>query len=122
MVVASNYSRWIMDLLKPFLGKHILEVGAGAGSFSELLLQTEPETLTMLEPSLNLFPLVKRRLQTIDPAGIALVRQSTLSEAFSGAAQPPRPDTAVYINVLEHIEEDEEELETLASVLRPGGH
>jgi SAM-dependent methyltransferase len=121
MAFASNYRSWIMDLMKPFLGRHILEVGAGSGSFSELLLQTRPETLTVLEPSRNLFPLVCKSLHAIDPGGVASVRQCTLSEAFRDTEPPPRPDTAVYINVLEHIENDKEELEEVCAVLSPGG-
>ena len=121
MALATNYRRWIMDCFKPFLGRHILEVGAGAGSFSEMLLRENPQSLTILEPSTNLWPLIRDRVAVLDQAGIAQVRQSTLSEAFSGATQTPRPDTAVYINVLEHIEDDEAELNRISSILLPAG-
>ncbi|MEN8221394.1 MAG: hypothetical protein ABFS56_34660, partial [Pseudomonadota bacterium] len=40
MSFANNYHLWILDELRPFLGKHLLEVGAGSGDFSKLLLQT----------------------------------------------------------------------------------
>lgn len=36
---ASNYHRWILETFKPFLGQHLVEVGAGLGTFSEMLLQ-----------------------------------------------------------------------------------
>src|SRR6478752_9374588 len=87
MALAMNYRRWIMQFFKPFLGRHILEVGAGAGSFSEMLLDENPQSLTILEPSTNLWPLIRDRVAVLDRAGIAEVRQSTLSEAFSGAPQ-----------------------------------
>src|SRR4051812_30371942 len=45
MVFAANYHRWILDIFRPYLGKRIVEVGAGSGSFSELLLETRPERL-----------------------------------------------------------------------------
>ncbi|MDQ3181194.1 MAG: hypothetical protein M3Q33_11810, partial [Acidobacteriota bacterium] len=51
MDFAVNYHRWILALMKPFLGKHLVEVGAGTGAFSELLLETSPETLSLIEPS-----------------------------------------------------------------------
>jgi SAM-dependent methyltransferase len=122
MALATNYRRWIMEFFKPFLGKHILEVGAGAGSFSEMLLRERPQSLTILEPSDNLYPSLSRRLATLDQNGIAKVKQATLSEAFGDdAPQIPRPDTAVYINVLEHVEDDETELNTICSALLPGG-
>src|SRR5215467_5267738 len=101
MALATNYRRWIMEFFKPFLGKHILEVGAGAGSFSEMLLLERPQSLTVLEPSDNLYPSLSQRLAALDQAGISKVKQATLSDAFSDASLA-RPDTAIYINVLEH--------------------
>src|SRR5690242_8653103 len=82
MALATNYRRWIMESFKPFLGKHILEVGAGAGSFSEMFLRERPQSLTILEPSDNLYPSLSRRLAALDLDGIAKVQQATLSEAF----------------------------------------
>jgi hypothetical protein len=38
MTFARNYHKWILDKFKSFLGKKVAEVGAGSGSFSELLL------------------------------------------------------------------------------------
>ena len=117
MALASNYSRWILDRLRPSIGKHILEVGAGVGSFSKFLLETSPESLTLLEPSPNLFAILTERLPGIDTRGIAQARPATLIEAFSGANAPRQPDTAIYVNVLEHIEDDEGELRALHSIL-----
>jgi SAM-dependent methyltransferase len=121
MALATNYRRWILEFFRPFLGKHILEVGAGAGSFSEMLLRERPQSLTILEPSDNLYPSLSRRLAALDTNGIAKVTQATLSEAFGDASQMPHPDTAVYINVLEHVEDDEAELNRIGSTLLPGG-
>src|SRR5215467_2473714 len=82
MALATNYRRWVMEFFKPFLGRHILEVGAGAGSFSEMLLEERPQSLTILEPSNNLYPSLSKRLSAIDQAGIANVKQTTVSEEF----------------------------------------
>jgi 2-polyprenyl-3-methyl-5-hydroxy-6-metoxy-1,4-benzoquinol methylase len=121
MALAVNYSRWILDRLKPFLGRHILEVGAGAGSFSQILLETGPASMTLLEPSANLFSLLNDRLPGIDSKGIAHAYPMTLIQAYAGANPPRQPDTAVYVNVLEHVEDDEEELRALYSILPSGG-
>ncbi len=121
MALAVNYSRWILDRLKPFLGKHIVEVGAGSGSFSRLLLETKPASMTLVEPSLNLYSILKQRLPAMDTNRIAQAHHSTLIQIFSGTARPPRPDTAVYVNVLEHIRDDEGELRALHGILPPGG-
>ncbi len=41
MVEAQNYRRWIYRRIAPFLGRRILEVGAGIGNFTTLLLDRE---------------------------------------------------------------------------------
>src|SRR4051812_18552348 len=98
MALAVNYSRWILDRLRPFIGKQILEVGAGIGSFSKLLLETQPAQMTLLEPSSNLFPILSKRLPEIDSRGIAHAYSATLAQAFARANPPHQPDTAIYVN------------------------
>ena len=51
MSFAVNYHKWILEEFRPFLGKKLVEVGAGTGSFSEMLLQEKPENLALIEPS-----------------------------------------------------------------------
>ena len=34
---AINYQRWIVDMISPFLGNSILEIGAGIGNISRWL-------------------------------------------------------------------------------------
>jgi SAM-dependent methyltransferase len=121
MAFASNYRRWIMDHLKPFLGRRIVEVGAGMGAFSELILQALPESLSVLEPSQNMYSHLVAMLEQAHK-GIVQVRQRDLAGALRDGPGLKPFDTAVYINVLEHIEDDETELETVFSALSPGGH
>jgi SAM-dependent methyltransferase len=121
MAFASNYRRWIMDSLRPYIGSHIVEVGAGTGAFSELLLAAGPASLTILEPSSNLYPRLLRLFGPIDSAGVVRLHQSNFPEVWNGKPQMQTPDTAVYINVLEHIEDDETELKTVFKALAPGG-
>jgi len=121
MAFASNYRRWIMDLLKPFIGRRIVEVGAGTGAFSELLLATNPESLTILEPSHNLYARLEDILRPLDASGVVQLRHMDFIDAYSGARPSQPPDTAIYINVLEHIEEDEAELKAVFATLPSGG-
>jgi SAM-dependent methyltransferase len=121
MAFAVNYHRWILEALQPFLGKHILEVGAGRGSLSELLIESGTQSLTALEPSANMYPQLVHRLAAIGASHVES-RQCTLLQAFADQARPPRqPDSIVYVNVLEHIEADEAELRAAHDVLPSGG-
>src|SRR5436190_2024787 len=51
MSFAVNYHRWIYDEISSYIGKNIIEVGAGVGSFSAMLLEGDPDTLSLVEPS-----------------------------------------------------------------------
>jgi SAM-dependent methyltransferase len=121
MDFAVNYHRWILQTLKPYLGKDLIEVGAGTGSFSEILLETEPASLAMLEPSANMYPVLAERIKAVDRRGVGRPMQLTLESAAAVIANGPRPDSILYVNVLEHIEDDRRELATAFSLLRPGG-
>jgi len=122
MAFAVNYHRWILEIFRPFLGKRLIEVGAGSGSFSELLLQTNPESLEALEPSANMYPLLADHLRHIDRAHVGRARHGTLISSTDAIRQSGPPDSILYVNVLEHIEDDKRELEAIHSLLRPGGH
>ncbi len=121
MWVAKNYRRWILGRLAPFLGQRIVEVGAGDGSFSELLLERKPQSLIALEPSANMYPLLTKKIEQIDPDHIVRAIQSTLADAATWHSEAEGPDSIVYINVLEHVEDDQTELRMAHSVLASGG-
>ena len=58
MSFASNYHKWIIDELASFLGQSVVEVGAGTGDLTTMLLKTELKHLYAFEPASNLFPLL----------------------------------------------------------------
>jgi SAM-dependent methyltransferase len=122
MDFAVNYHRWILDVFRPFLGKRIVEVGAGSGAFSEMLLDTGPESLVAIEPSANMYPLLSERLKKVTSIKQARTFQGTLAETVDSIRQSKIPDSVIYVNVLEHIKDDAQELRTIHSLLQPGGH
>lgn len=114
---ASNYYSWMLDAFSPHIGQRILEVGAGSGNFSKRLLERNPELLTCLEPSENVAHLLEQRLahdSRTEP------RRGLLSDHAS--QWQGRYDTIFYINVMEHVEHDAQEVQLALSCLRPGGH
>jgi SAM-dependent methyltransferase len=115
MFFAVNYHRWILRIFKPYLGRNIVEVGAGTGGFSEMLLQTHPESLILVEPADNMFAILEQAL----PATKTI--HGTFRQSLNDICEPSRPDSVVYVNVLEHIEDDDVELKAIYDVLVPGG-
>lgn len=116
---AVNYHEWVYSLMKPFLGTRIVEVGAGTGSFSELLWAGRPERLTLIEPSAMFEGLRERFGAQRENDRIRLVR-AVFSHVVAEIAAD-EPDSVIYNNVLEHIEDDAAELRLVWNALRPGG-
>jgi SAM-dependent methyltransferase len=114
MSAAVNYHRWIADELAPYLGEEVAEVGAGLGSMSRLLLARPIRRLHAFEPSTNMFPKLAENLRG-EPRAVAV-------NDFFGAKQAGHGfDSVLYINVLEHVEDDRAELVHAREALKPGG-
>ncbi len=114
---ARHFFDWVLNEFDPYLSGHLLEVGAGVGTITRKLVERYPQACVVaLEPAGNLHAELAS-LAAFDDRVVA-VRQ-TLSEYAGEAAE--RFDAVVYLNVLEHIADDAEEVRLAAKVLRPGG-
>lgn len=121
MSLARNYRRWILEAFAPDLGRRVVEVGAGTGSFSELLLARAPESLTLVEPSEAMHRLLVEHVGRIPTRTRVTVHNDTFARVARRLAEEGRPDSVIYVNVLEHVDDDEAELRLVADALAPGG-
>ena len=117
MSFAVNYHNWIIDEFEPYFGAIVAEVGAGTGNFTELLIAKNIKSIVAFEPSANMYPLLEERL-----AGARQVK--TVNCFFGDGCNNSQNgfDSVIYVNVLEHIEDDEKELFYVHRSLRIGGH
>lgn len=120
MFFAVNYHKWILDEFRPFLGKNLIEVGAGTGSFSRLLIKENPQSLQIIEPSERFDELLKNISQIKANSEINFY-QSVFPQMADQFSNQNNIDSIVYVNVLEHIEDDLAELQSVYQTLRPGG-
>jgi SAM-dependent methyltransferase len=112
---ADNYNGWLVERSLPYLGRRVLDLGAGIGTFTQLL--ADRRQVVALEPDPALRPALERRF-----AGCASVRVLALdAESLDPAALGAPFDSVVCFNVLEHIDDDLETLRRVREVLRPGG-
>lgn len=123
MAFAVKYHQWIFDLMQPFLGEHLVEVGAGTGSFSEILLGTQPASLTLVEPSAMVADLrINPRIHAAQNDQTAIrIFPNIFAEVAREIKQTQTPDSIIYVNVLEHIEDDAGELKLVRETLRENG-
>jgi hypothetical protein len=120
MAFAKAYHRWLFDLIHPFLGKHLIEVGAGTGSFSKMLLESGPESLTLVEPS-SMFSELKTTVLPTRTGTTINLYNNIFSEIADEIRSANQPDSILYINVMEHIEDDRSELRIVHNTLAAKG-
>ncbi len=122
MSEASNYHRWILAVFAPYLGRHLVEVGAGLGSFSELILSHHVcETLSLVEPSAEMYRQLDARARRMPASPRVNAYHASFPEAAPLITARQSPDSVIYVNVLEHIAEDEAELEAIHQALSDRG-
>ena len=121
MSFAVNYHRWILAMFAPYLGTRVVEVGAGTGSFSEMLLERRPRSLSLVEPSPSMFEQLSRRLQESHDAVDLQLYNETFDRVAAQIRSRQQPDSIVYVNVLEHTADDETEIRVISETLGPGG-
>jgi SAM-dependent methyltransferase len=115
---AKRLQNWMFSALRPTVIGPMLEIGAGIGTFSRLLLEAGADPLVLIEPEQACA--VELRHVFAGDARVE-VAQELLPEA---AALKSRPDTFRYAlaqNVLEHIEDDVAALAAVVDALEPGG-
>jgi SAM-dependent methyltransferase len=116
--VASNWKAYYRRLIEDYIGQDVLEVGAGVGATTRTLCRGERSRWVCLEPDPALAGRISHLVEDRQLPGYCEVRVGMVDDLEPGE----RFDTALYIDVLEHIERDREEAEKVARRLKSGGH
>jgi len=113
---APKYRAYLGETCAPWItGRSVIEIGAGLGDFGRQLLEYRPSSLTLVEPGPECFG----ELAQMGGPGVRTLHEFSQDVA---AREKASFDTALYSNVLEHIEDDVSEMRTALELLRPGGH
>jgi SAM-dependent methyltransferase len=115
---AIRWKRYYASRLRRFIAGDVLEVGAGLGGTSRFLCNGQQRSWTCLEPDADLHRQLAASLITSPLASPARALVATVASLPDGE----RFDTVLYVDVLEHIEDDRGELAGSAARLRAGGH
>jgi 2-polyprenyl-3-methyl-5-hydroxy-6-metoxy-1,4-benzoquinol methylase len=106
----------MFNRLMPFIGARILEIGAGVGTFTERLLDRELIVASDKDPVC--VEILKRRLRDHDHAHVQLLDlQKPKPLSLTGASL----DTVICANRLEQVQNDQNALSFMFSILEPGG-
>jgi len=117
MTRAVNYLEYQYRMIKPHLGKRIMEIGSGIGTFTARLLRIA-EIVVSIEPNKYCFGKLQDDLGC--NKSLVLVNKK-IEECHCPELQSYLPDTIICLNVLEHIEDDSATIENFYRILKPGG-
>ena len=112
---APRFSRWMADVIRPYVGSRVLELGAGIGNLTTHLVPRAAYWATDINPEYldNL-----ERLRANRP----YLRVAHV-DATAAATFPTEQsfDTVIFLNVLEHLADDASALRNVYAALENGG-
>lgn len=114
---AKRYYGWFADLVMPYVGKRILEIGCGQGNISEQFLD-RGITVHGIDLEEEYVKNVRERFKgrdfSVELADITKkdVRDRLAQQKF---------DTIICVNVIEHIKDDDALTRYMYEILTPGG-
>ena len=118
--LARNWKRYYRSKLIRYIGGDVLEIGGGIGATARVLCSENADTWTSVEPDPELAAKMRAAFEKepLPARAPAEVIVGTIDDTREGKLY----DTAIYIDVLEHIEDDGAEVLRARDRLKPGGH
>ncbi|WP_268035815.1 class I SAM-dependent methyltransferase [Algoriphagus sp. PAP.12] len=113
---AKNWKRYYSSQLIPEISGRVAEVGAGLGGTTSFLFNSKVSSWTCFEPDTELFEKLSIASQSWEFRSQIKLENRILPTVYE------RYDTILYIDVLEHIKQDRDELEKAISALNVEGH
>jgi SAM-dependent methyltransferase len=117
---AQNYVGWIFsELIAPHLGRSVLEIGAGIGTYSARIAgHPSVERLTCVEVDPSCAETARTALET---APVRTAVEYLVGDYFGATLPKDRYDATLLINVLEHLDDDRAAVKKARSELRMDG-
>ena len=114
---AARFNRWMADTVRPYVGKRVLEIGAGIGNLTRLLV---PRRARYVASDIDDEHLARLRSRFQHRPNLQ-VHRCNLAAAEDFAPFAESMDAVICLNVLEHVEDDLAGLRNICAVLKPGG-
>ncbi len=109
LACAPKFNEWMYESVKPWLGDRVAELGVGQGNISRFIRRHEHVLLTDYRTDyLETLQHKWRRFKNLRIGKLDMSRREDFEQLRDFA-----PDSVVFLNVLEHIEDDRAVLEAL---------
>ncbi|MBM4372294.1 MAG: class I SAM-dependent methyltransferase [Deltaproteobacteria bacterium] len=112
-----HYNHWVYDVARDHLGSSLVEVGAGIGNITRFLLHHDRVVCVETDPGyMRQLQALRRKHRVLEVVHDDFIRYSERPEALGAF------DSALCINVLEHIDDDLGFLRAMLRTVRSGGN
>lgn len=115
---ARRWKAYWSSKVREYVTGDVLEVGAGFGANIPYLLNSSVRSLTLIEPDGDLHRRLCDECRKNHPGSLL----SPIHGSTGSIKNSRQFDSILYVDVLEHIESDRDELELASSLLKPGGY
>ncbi|BDG09655.1 glycosyltransferase [Anaeromyxobacter paludicola] len=113
---APRFNAWMADVVRPYCGERVLEIGSGTGNMTRHLIPRRRYVAS------DINPLYLESLRALTADKPYLTTQFTdVTDPASYPRLPEGFDTVVCLNVVEHVDDDAGALRNIREVLSPGG-
>ena len=109
---SKNFRKYQFELIKKFISGNVAEIGPGNGIFSEYYLDY-CDKLDLFEPDKNLYSKLNDKLTSLKKITVINDKLNITTNTY---------DVILYLDVLEHIEDDEKEIYKAHKALKKGGY
>ena len=110
---ADAFTTWVFEQARPHLGRSVLEIGCGSGTYTRLLAASAA-TVQAVEIDERFVAEAQAATRGLD--NVTVRKADAAKERYQQEF-----DTVLMLDVLEHIEDDRTLLRNLAEALRPEG-
>ena len=112
-----RYVDWLTEVIRPYLGDSVLELGAGLGTLTGRLMARRLRYVATESDPLNLHALRNRFLRT--PSVEVVELDPERPEHYERIGEPV--DSVLCLNILEYSAEPAATLRNVVALLKPGG-
>jgi 2-polyprenyl-3-methyl-5-hydroxy-6-metoxy-1,4-benzoquinol methylase len=118
---ADKFNKWMYDTIRPYCNGNILEIGSGIGNISSFFVR-DNFSITLSDADRSYVELLEKKFgDNTSVKNILFIdlQHPQFSREYSNLSG--HFDTVFFLNVLEHIENDEMAIQNCRHLLKPGG-
>lgn len=113
---AEKYNSWTADTIRPYVGQNVLEIGSGIGNLTKKLIPRKSYYATDINP---LYLQITENLKIDRP--YLSVSYLDLNDVSEFKRDEKLFDTVICLNVIEHLDNDEQAMKNIADLLDQNG-